>query len=878
MLAATTKRFRSHHPFPPPPPPPPPTALPSFRLWSPAADCSSIEEEAEHDCNVTPLFEEAVESDATHIDVAPELSTAPYVLATTRSVIPLHYSAPTAEHAATTALMTSYAGEDQEDYLMAQDLLHLAYPSRVRLPAPSTGLKKRRCVLAVFGANDLRTRDHYALALAASKYHMLRLQGCGVPVVALLVIDFRQFAQPSLVAGFYRQSPMRATFLLDSVRSLRLELEREYGVPLLIRTGRPEEHVPRLALELGAMEVFMSAQCAPHEQEVQRRIAEALSRGVWISRHLCRSGHSDGNEAEEDLAVEVREHSRGTHPYHSEGWKENRQEHEALPFSSSFSLTSSLPLHVVWQSTLIHLHDLPRPVSAMRESERWYHDDVTVATVRPTAPYTSAVEKYLGWGRDKRNSQAPVWDTLLPSELEQTGREEAPPCRGRLPTLEELGYFTKRKGSGAWGRSDPRWFDVEEVIGSDSAHSLASAAFSGGSEAAAHRHLSKWLESGGMTSLLRVGRERRTNTKLYSPLLARISPFLSLGTLSPRQVYEALRSFTAAHMADGFVQQQFREGLLRLSRRDFCYWMGLRYGLRLFTPFGPRPEDADEAKTGEWRVDEKIIRKWCRGLTGFPLADAAARELLTTGFVAKEGREALVWLLSRGLGQDWRVASEWLERNALDHDPFVNAWCTLRAAELLPDDVGDPPRTLHYLAHHHDQSGIYVKKWLPVLSRVPPVYIHRPHVMTPRMQALHHVYLGRNYPYPIKLWDGAVEDLELDQGEGNRMVGGPLGVYYPSTASRKEFGFGEALRHGTAVLPPDEWSLSTPASAFVGQAWIKEAIVRQEEVGDMTAVLEGLSLSSEEEGDESKSQQLTLVTAARPKKQSALSTSSPLMS
>lgn len=985
------------------------------------------------------------------------------------------------------------AAEEEEenggvDYLPAQDQLYLSYPSRVVLPpwrlAPRTTRPssssssslssspeerdgQRNCLLVVFGANDLRCKDHYPFALAASRAFQRCAAGnrsststsssssssSPLPIVALLVVDYRCFAQPTPIAGFFRQSPLRAQFFLDTVQSLRRTLEIHYGVPLLIRTGRPEEHVPRLAVELGAVEVFMTTQYAPHEMGVQEKIQHALHYGTWVSRHPVRQPHrerfcleeameSDGlgsvrssaHHREEAIAVHL--HGRAEHPYfmypaeahkavrarRCEAYDKRKEEEEKKEAVAHNSITGSqrgetagrhssrtpteeeshqeknsvIPLHLVWQSTLVHLHDLPHSVAEMREGERWYHDDVTVAAIRPTAPYIAIVEKLAVnaaryWHHHLHShaptqettaasfssAHLPLWSSLLPSALEREGREATPLTRGRLPSLEELGYYhtPERRGNGGggggrsneypWRRGDRRWLEVEEVIATDHAHGgsshyqLADQKDGGGAERAAALHLQSWLDSGhAMSSFLRFGRERRTNTKLYSSALSRVSPFLSLGILSPRQVYEALREHTHQQERDGFVQQQFREALLRLSRRDFCHWCGLRYGRRLFFPFGPHPENTGHVVTGAersrrmgtadmpsssssvtgdedditgsfgWRVDEKIIHKWCRGLTGFPLADAAAKELLLTGFVAQEGREALVWLLSRGLGQDWRVAAEWLERNALDFDPFICYHRSLRAADLLPDEIGgECPRTLHYLAHHHDQTGIYVKRWLPVLSRVPPVYIHRPHIMTPRMQAMTQVYLGRNYPYPIKLWDGAVEDLNLmavaspshhlhpatsirgaeTLSSRASLTHSPsaLGVYFagpppssdddavsvppppqalekdgeghapsppPSSSSSASsvrsprptplhrpwigIGFGEALRHGTALMSPEEWNTGVMELRHLSKRkWVRELEERAlEEEGDEEggsragALLEVLRWTPSEEG------------------------------
>ncbi|CUG22600.1 DNA photolyase, putative, partial [Bodo saltans] len=65
------------------------------------------------------------------------------------------------------------------------------------------------------------------------------------------------------------------------------------------------------------------------------------------------------------------------------------------------------------------------------------------------------------------------------------------------------------------------------------------------------------------------------------------------------------------------------------------------------------------------------------------------RELLATGWVGAPGRQALMWLLSIGLEQDWRAGAEWFERCSLDFDPFVCYGNAAYYSKLTPDDYDD---------------------------------------------------------------------------------------------------------------------------------------------------------------------------------------------
>ncbi|KAH8605082.1 DNA photolyase FAD binding domain [Trypanosoma vivax] len=678
-------------------------------------------------------------------------------------------SRPKLNPAPSSALGTAPTGSNTNCFLATQDSLYLSFPMSEKARVPSLpSAMFLPCVMVVFAANDLRVHDNYALALAAVRAEVAG----GLPVVAVTVVDYRTFAQPSPVGGFFRQSPMRARFFLETVAKLREKLEGELHVPLLVRCGRPEEHIPRLVVECCATDVFLTTQYTPHEKEVHDAIVNAINSRRWVSRTT-------------DASCKVTVHDATTLHPHGDSATHSHAASDGKPHKES---GEAPVVHSVWQTTLVHIDDLSVPVASMPEGERWYHDEVTKANIRPTAPFDRCIA---------RLSQLPKRLDLLPTPAELRGVEPTPLYRGSIPTLDQLGY------------GSPEAFIEEEVIATQSSHPPG--------EDAAIQRVQDWLLDSGMTSMLRYGRQRRTNTKMYSQRLSRVSPYISCGALSPRKFYENLRAFASENLRDRFVQQQYREALLRLSRRDYWHWMGLRFGPLLFYEYGPRPEHTDDIP--DWHHNQKIVQKWCAGLTGIPFADAAMRELRLTGYVAHEGRQALAWLLTRGYGQDWRIGAEWMERCSLDFDAFVCYGNFAYFSELIRDDFGEPVHNIHWLAHHHDQTGIYVKKWLPLLSKIPPVYIHRPHVLTPRMQSMHGVILGKNYPYPLKLWDGAQYTLSGEQ----------LTAYFDESSDwqRKAKngaggpGYGEALRHGDAVLEAHQLSVT----AFADEDMEEEKVV-----------------------------------------------------
>src|SRR6185503_7213143 len=105
---------------------------------------------------------------------------------------------------------------------------------------------------------------------------------------------------------------------------------------------------------------------------------------------------------------------------------------------------------------------------------------------------------------------------------------------------------------------------------------------------------------------------------------SRLSPFLRVGALSPRQVFAAVtaagRSPALARSAEAFIRQ--------LAWRDFFVQILWHAPQTRWTPL--RPPRA----TVRWRRDPAGLSAWQEGRTGYPIVDAAMRQLAATGFMS----------------------------------------------------------------------------------------------------------------------------------------------------------------------------------------------------------------------------------------------------
>lgn len=112
--------------------------------------------------------------------------------------------------------------------------------------------------------NDLRLKDNQALSAAV---------GSASEIIPVYVFDPRQFEKTKL--GFRRTGALRARFLIDSVAELRENI-RQKGGDLLIRIGKPEEIVAKLAEDYNADYVYTSKEIAPQETRIESSLSKNL--------------------------------------------------------------------------------------------------------------------------------------------------------------------------------------------------------------------------------------------------------------------------------------------------------------------------------------------------------------------------------------------------------------------------------------------------------------------------------------------------------------------------------------------------------------------------------------------------------------------------
>ncbi len=220
-----------------------------------------------------------------------------------------------------------------------------------------------------------------------------------------------------------------------------------------------------------------------------------------------------------------------------------------------------------------------------------------------------------------------------------------------------------------------------------------------------------------------------------------LSPHLRFGTVSIRQlVREALQVGGEGGMT----------WLSELAWRDFYFMILDRFPHVVASSFRP---EYDAIVWDDW---PQALAAWQAGQTGFPLVDAAMRQLATTGYMHNRLRMVVASFLCKDLGIDWRLGERWFADQLLDFALAANnggwQWAASSGCDAQPWLRIFNPVTQ---SEKFDPQGKFIRRYVPELAAVPEKWIHAPWRMPPLEQAATGMVIGRDYPAPLVEHDAA---------------------------------------------------------------------------------------------------------------------------
>ena len=157
-----------------------------------------------------------------------------------------------------------------------------------------------------------------------------------------------------------------------------------------------------------------------------------------------------------------------------------------------------------------------------------------------------------------------------------------------------------------------------------------------------------------------------------------------------------------------------------------------------------------------WAKNEKFLKAWKRGMTGYPIVDAGMRELYETGWMHNRIRMVVGSFLVKHLRINWTEGEKHFRNCLLDFNKANNVaqwqWVAGCGADAAPYfRIFNPILQ----GEKFDKEGNYVKKWVPELKNVPNKFIHKPWEMELKYQEAIKTIIGKDYPGPIVIHEKA---------------------------------------------------------------------------------------------------------------------------
>lgn len=216
-----------------------------------------------------------------------------------------------------------------------------------------------------------------------------------------------------------------------------------------------------------------------------------------------------------------------------------------------------------------------------------------------------------------------------------------------------------------------------------------------GSETSGLAHVARYFASSAPQTYKET-RNGLTGTE-YS---TKFSPWLAVGALSARTIFQQLRAHEARFGANDSTYWIWFE----LLWRDFFRFQSLKHGARMFRArgLGQLPPPAH---------DPRAFALWRAGNTGHAFVDAGLRDLAATGTLSNRMRQVVASYLVHDLGCDWRAGAAWFESRLIDYDVCSNHgnWLSIasRGAGARQGRRFNPDKQ----AAEYDPDGAYRALW-----------------------------------------------------------------------------------------------------------------------------------------------------------------------
>ncbi|MFK8104574.1 MAG: DASH family cryptochrome [Saprospiraceae bacterium] len=257
-------------------------------------------------------------------------------------------------------------------------------------------------------------------------------------------------------------------------------------------------------------------------------------------------------------------------------------------------------------------------------------------------------------------------------EITACAKENLLSTKSKIPSLSELGFAD---------------FEVDE---------RSAFPFKGGTKAAEERMEHYFWETKNLS------RYKKTRNGLVGlDYSSKLSAWLANGSISPRQIYAAIKAYEQENGANDSTYWLVFE----LIWRDYFKYISLQHGNLIFQQGGIL------RRQYHWKKDSNLIQQWMDGTTKEPFVNANMIELKKTGWMSNRGRQNVASYFAKNLELDWRIGAAYFESLLIDYDVDSNYGNWMYVA-----GVGNDPRdrkfNVRLQASRYDAAGIFQRLWL----------------------------------------------------------------------------------------------------------------------------------------------------------------------
>ncbi|WP_440915488.1 cryptochrome/photolyase family protein [Candidatus Pelagibacter sp.] len=224
---------------------------------------------------------------------------------------------------------------------------------------------------------------------------------------------------------------------------------------------------------------------------------------------------------------------------------------------------------------------------------------------------------------------------------------------------------------------------------------------------------------------------------------SRLSPYLKFGQIHVNTIWKKCSEIKSKGIG-------YRKYINELGWREFSH------SLINYFPEFLKGNFRKEFDKFPWVKNEKFLKAWKKGMTGYPIVDAGMRELYETGWMHNRIRMVVGSFLVKHLRINWIEGEKHFRNCLLDFNKANNVaqwqWVAGCGADAAPYfRIFNPILQ----GEKFDKEGIYVKKWVPELNKVPGKFIHKPWEMEVKYQEAIKTIIGKDYPQPIVIHEKA---------------------------------------------------------------------------------------------------------------------------